>query len=130
MRTLNRMMADLKVSSLDVLKVDIEGGEWVFLESVLSETPSDSPLAHVDQLLIETHFWPPTGETNVQRWLSVLHHIKVHGFKQFFHHRNPMSSLTNFGGRMLPCCYELSFFRTHSAQVAAMNPKTVLSRNT
>ena len=113
-RTLDRLMRDLKVTSIDVLKVDIEGAEWSFLESALSYPPHESPLLHVQQLLVEVHLWKQSSKTaayDVQRWFNVLRALRLHGFTQFWHHRNPLSTRENFGAGKIACCYEISFIK-------------------
>ncbi|OWA51112.1 putative Methyltransferase-like protein 24 [Hypsibius exemplaris] len=68
---------------VDVLKLDMEGSEWSFLESTLMDHPS--MLDAVDQLIMEIH---PEGfegmQARVIRQRSLLlHHLEKRGFTLF-----------------------------------------------
>jgi FkbM family methyltransferase len=68
-RRLSSLMQDLNVSSLDVLKLDIEGAEY----GVIRDAIKSGALMQVKQLLIEFHHWiPEFGLSQTRRALQEL----------------------------------------------------------
>lgn len=72
-RTLGQFREDLGHDRIDVLKMDIEGGEYAVLEDVLAEAP--------EQLLIEFHHNLPSIE--FARTQAVLADLRATGYRIF-----------------------------------------------
>ncbi len=114
-------MREHGVTRLDVLKVDIEGGEWGALSQAL-DAGTLSP-ATVAQLLVEVHFWWPSSSASftshaaamalLRRWEHLFLSLRLAGFHPFYLHTNPLSSaMADVGlvtGGSLPCCFEIGF---------------------
>eukprot|EP01041_Mallomonas_annulata_P003811 gene3811-7584_t len=82
-------------SYIDILKMDIEGFEWTFLEQ------EEIVLSHIGQILIEIHLWeqhPPE-----QNLTSFLDKLEEHDFRLFHKEGN-----WRYGRN---CCSEWSFIR-------------------
>ncbi|XP_053394676.1 probable methyltransferase-like protein 24 [Mercenaria mercenaria] len=82
MQTFSDIRRTLK--TIDILKIDIEGGEWVSLAHALQS----GELRFVKQIQIELHFW---GQQRVGmplvRKLTVLKQLYEQGFRIFMHER-------------------------------------------
>lgn len=72
-RTLETLMNDRGHARIDVLKLDIEGGEYAVLEEVIAVRP--------DQLLIEFHHNMPT--IGFERTLAALEGLRAAGYRVF-----------------------------------------------
>lgn len=122
---------------MDVVKVDVEGGEWDVLESLqrssaiqrveqlvrLLRAWTEAPLSGVlrrgaRRQTFEVHFWENgnkggvASEGALQRWLSALDGLSRTGFRLFHTHQNPLSTWEDLGQlQRTACCFELSFLR-------------------
>lgn len=74
--------------NIDLIKMDIEGGEWPSLSGILLE----NQLSSVKQLLVEFHVGFPPNEERLRRSLRVLRSISEAGFRKFYVHKNPRGS--------------------------------------
>ncbi|KXS19247.1 hypothetical protein M427DRAFT_53200 [Gonapodya prolifera JEL478] len=131
----------LNHSYLSVVKVDVEGFEW----DALARAFKDGAMDRVEQVLLEVHMWKPNfrtwspeetldvlGKDFVQKiapesagheqvvrgilgWLQLLDEFERHGFLQYYHHTNPMSTMERWGDDLdvnnVPCCFEVAFVR-------------------
>eukprot|EP00123_Amoebidium_parasiticum_P007041 comp17834_c0_seq1/m.17978 comp17834_c0_seq1/g.17978 ORF comp17834_c0_seq1/g.17978 comp17834_c0_seq1/m.17978 type:complete len:371 (-) comp17834_c0_seq1:316-1428(-) len=99
-RTIQKMMESLNDESLDIVKMDLKGGEW----AVLSQALGTGSMKKVRQLLVEAH----VGEPNDQ-WQNVLQKLYDIGFRAFYLQPGcPAStSLPN-----MDQCYQISLVRT------------------
>merc|ERR1712117_637201 len=99
MTTLGGAMKELGHTKLDVLKFDIEGAEWYFLEEALADPETRKMLqsGRVRQIMLEAHFMPPRGgeytqapdhpsDTQVQndKFERMLNDVESCGFKLFW----------------------------------------------
>eukprot|EP01047_Picozoa_sp_COSAG01_P052000 COSAG01_NODE_5422_length_4272_cov_103.375030_3_plen_339_part_00 len=80
--TLENWMAQFGHTRLDILKVDIEGGEYPLLDSWLSR----EQFPPVDQILIEWHFRFVEGGRDDPngKHQRILAGLKRHGYEEFF----------------------------------------------
>lgn len=107
--TVEGHMRNLQHDRLALLKIDVEGFEWI----VLREALSSGVLEHVDQLLFEVHLWTPGGSEAdrieaIKKWHAIFAELEEVGFKLFYVHTNPLSSKVDFQiGFQLPCCFEV-----------------------
>jgi hypothetical protein len=90
---------------VDILKIDIEGGEFAALEQILS----DNLLAtlQVQQLLIEFHLW---AEDSFERFVRIVHRFAEQGFFLFRKELNPTDASR---------CAEFAFVRVASQNLPA-----------
>jgi len=108
MDTVEGFMKTHKHERLDILKIDIEYGEWAALRQAINAKTLDN----VDQLLFEVHFWHGEVLDNVKAWASVIQDLDLFGYKLFYYHTNPLSTSTNFKlGMTIPCCFELGYIK-------------------
>jgi len=115
MSTLGEMMSSLNHQKVDILKIDIEGGEWDSLAQILAAGAIDQ----VDQLVMEIHYWlnDAKGDTSIEKSQSrakLITALEENGFAQFTYHTNPYGKISQADvGLGFPfwCCYEVGFVR-------------------
>jgi hypothetical protein len=81
-QTLHSIMNGLGHSYIDILKIDIEGGEFEIFEQMHQL----GTLNMVGQLMFEAHFFPVflRNHSQVSPWLEKLHNsLSFHGLKLF-----------------------------------------------
>jgi len=100
-------MNKLKKSSLQLLKIDIEGYEWGALEVAIT----DGSLDHVDQLLLEFHFYKAN---HFAYYMKILDELSKQGFYLFYYHTNPTPFVLRFYGFNVACCYEIGLIKIKS----------------
>uniref|UniRef100_A0A2C9JWP8 Methyltransferase domain-containing protein n=1 Tax=Biomphalaria glabrata TaxID=6526 RepID=A0A2C9JWP8_BIOGL len=97
-----------KSSSIDVIKMDVEGSEWQALPEMIQ---SGELPGNVKQVLLEYHLGSTLKSVRLAE-LKVVKNLERIGFKKFYVHKNPFcrtidtempSPLTN--------CYEVSYLR-------------------
>jgi FkbM family methyltransferase len=74
--TLDTLFKENAVSSVDLLKVDIECGEFPMLELTSAET-----LARITQLTVEFHVTPASGAHSVERVKAIMRRLGQIGFR-------------------------------------------------
>ncbi|XP_077869219.1 uncharacterized protein LOC102802408 [Saccoglossus kowalevskii] len=115
-RTLEGLMAEMnhQHKPIDVLKIDIEGGEWSSLKKMLEQ----GILHYVKQLVFEIHMWELDYTDNgakIREWYSILQSLERQGFRMWHWHLNPRSIDVYLGDYYFmnePCCYEFSWINT------------------
>eukprot|EP01106_Pelomyxa_sp_JSP_P012919 TRINITY_DN370_c0_g1_i4.p1 TRINITY_DN370_c0_g1~~TRINITY_DN370_c0_g1_i4.p1 ORF type:complete len:169 (+),score=28.42 TRINITY_DN370_c0_g1_i4:234-740(+) len=120
--TIGGLMRRFEHSYITVLKVDIEGSEWDTLKASFDE----EVWSKVNQFSLEVHMWLPCRHSpggcaahitdaiaEFARYSSLLDGLYERGFRQFYHHLNPMSTAENLPDRTL-CCYEMAMVNTHA----------------
>lgn len=91
MRSVASSMEVLAHKQLAVLKIDVEGSEWIAMSSLLS-TMSDSLAAgDIQQLLVEWH-WDPFSTLRDARNQDILKKLETLGFFPFHNHTHAGSS--------------------------------------
>eukprot|EP01126_Amoeba_proteus_P042445 TRINITY_DN4613_c0_g1_i1.p1 TRINITY_DN4613_c0_g1~~TRINITY_DN4613_c0_g1_i1.p1 ORF type:complete len:340 (+),score=26.61 TRINITY_DN4613_c0_g1_i1:85-1104(+) len=122
LRTLPTLMKLWNVTHLEVLKIDVEGSEWVALRNAIRR----GVLNNVEQLLFEIHLWPrvtdfgaatfaSTSYTNeeaiyphrLRMWYKIFRDLHKIGFRIFETHMNPVSTRISLP-RIGFCCFEVS----------------------
>jgi hypothetical protein len=86
-KRLSEIAAALGHQHVDVLKIDIEGGEMAALLEILSSRTLEK--LSVKQLLVEFHLW------NDEQWISFVHIINLlreHGYLIFRKELNPLDN--------------------------------------
>lgn len=99
---------------IDILKIDVEGGEWPFLRDVLYK--NSSQLSTVRQILTELHAPRFKHETVVEKdyteMIAYMMDLKKLGFKNFknFHDGNCCENFADFMPPEIPerCCEEVA----------------------
>jgi hypothetical protein len=119
MRTLSSLMEQHNVTHIHVLKADIEYSEWAFLQ----ESYASGTLQHVDQIMLEIHFWPDQGRSLdpqllVRQYYRALKDLENWGFKIYDYHENPLSDLKQFGTKNFACCHEVAWIRPSALEGA------------
>ena len=105
---------------IDVIKIDIEAGEWVALPDMLKS----GALTNVKQLIMEFHSWvdlPPwnidhRNKRDYKQHLNVLRDLYNEGFRIFFFKRFPAKCCLyndEFGVTRVGC-HEVHLMRTNS----------------
>ncbi|KAI8776605.1 methyltransferase-like protein 24 [Biomphalaria glabrata] len=74
--------------AIDLVKMDIENGEW----SVLSGMLLDKQLHNIRQLLVEFHVGFPPNLDRLRRIVRVMRSLSRIGFRKFYVHKNPRGS--------------------------------------
>ncbi|KAJ3125269.1 hypothetical protein HK098_000394 [Nowakowskiella sp. JEL0407] len=103
-RTLDSMKKMYNTKSIPVLKIDTEYNEWEVLEQWLDAGSLDV----VEQLLMEVHFWPQKEDPLMHmqphrrigimnKWSSILEKLAEQGFKLYYVHTNPQSTMVDLG---------------------------------
>ena len=98
MRSIAATMELLKHQSLSILKVDVEGGEWIALSSLLSTMADKLAKGAVTQLLVEWH-WDPHSTLRNARNQDILRKIRRLGFVPWKVNRHVGSD----------CCLDVSY---------------------
>jgi hypothetical protein len=102
-----RAMLGHKNKTIDVLKIDIESGEW----NSIPEMVKTGQLKDVRQILFEYHFTEVTKEYLLPR-LQAIQSIEEAGFKRFYAHKNPACGRRVTGFPVIrTICYELYYIR-------------------
>ncbi|KAH9496633.1 hypothetical protein Btru_009884 [Bulinus truncatus] len=83
-----RSMLGHSKKTIDLIKIDIENGEW----SVLSGMVLDSQLHSIRQLLVEFHVGFPPQESRLRRIVRLLRSLSKAGYRKFYVHKNPRGS--------------------------------------
>ncbi|KAI9202077.1 methyltransferase domain-containing protein [Polychytrium aggregatum] len=112
-KTVPSWMNTLSHNKINLLKIDTEYAEWGALQNLLDT----GYIRQVDQLVVEVHFW--TSRKDKQRtdaqemawWMTTLLRLESAGFKLFYKHENPLSSVEGSEGAKYLCCHELGFVR-------------------
>jgi FkbM family methyltransferase len=84
-KRLSEIAADLRHSHVDILKIDIEGGEMAALTEIL--TSGTLERLSVKQLLVEFHLW------NYEHWgsfVKIISLLREHGYLIFRKEFNPL----------------------------------------
>ena len=98
MRSVQQTMADLGHSAVTVLKIDVEGSEWIAVSSMLSTMEPELSRGVVSQLLMEWH-WDPHSTLRNQRNRAILQKIEKIGFVPWKVNRHVGSD----------CCLDVSY---------------------
>ena len=88
-------------TTIDVLKMDIEGSEWPSFAAMYRE----NSLKNVKQLVFEVHL---REQANVRQF-ELVRKLETLGFRKFSVHINHYSRFVTSSGRRLAKCYELSY---------------------
>ena len=76
---------------MTVLKVDIEGGEWPFLDHTRRDKDI---LGYADQFQFETHFDGGENWADVlRRYMLAIHYLEKQGFVLFAARRNSIGQV-------------------------------------
>ncbi len=86
-KTLTDIARSLGHDHLDILKIDIEGGEYGALKQMLSSGTLDS--LRVKQLLIEFHFW---DDALFKEFMETIGMLKKQGYILFHKEFNPQAA--------------------------------------
>lgn len=113
-----RAMLQHQRTVLDVVKMDIEGSEWI----ALADMAAKGALSNVRQLLVEFHLLSSDPEIARKR-LAALKLIENLGFKRFHTHLNP-------GCGSLPLTDEYPVRRTRCYEVYFVNSKLMRESKT
>jgi hypothetical protein len=109
MRTLESLMASLSHDRLEILKIDIENGEWPVLNWLFHESDllkRDS----IRQIVLEIHMFD--FFTDVARVRKVMTMFERFGFLLWARDINRGSPLVLIWPTIMHGCFELSFVRT------------------
>ncbi|XP_037797133.1 uncharacterized protein LOC119592385 [Penaeus monodon] len=91
-------------TTIDYLKMDVEGAELQFFEDVFNKTPQ--VLRNIKQIGMEFH--PGKSETRKKLYLKYVQLLECFGFKLIFGHILDVPHLQFKGnGETRSCCYEL-----------------------
>ena len=88
-------------TTIDIVKMDIEGSEWPSLEAMFRE----NSLKNVKQLLFEVHL---ERQADLHQF-QLVHKLEELGFRKFGVHINHYNRFVTSSGRRLSQCYELSY---------------------
>jgi len=96
--------------TIDVLKLGVEGSEWVALETMLDE----QMLRRVKQLAIEIHtpeiYRVKSSIYDLVRYSAVLRQLELVGFRKWHWNFNIWGFFpARDSSKYLSCCYELVF---------------------
>jgi len=131
LQRLDRIMATLGHSAVDVLKIDCEGCEWESLAGVARAAPEALSCVHV--LLIELHFAKRFGGGNssLTNAAEISQHFRSNGWKTWFAVQRDwgadqmdqeLSGWKEVGGDS--CCYNVGFVNPHFDATKCALPKT------
>lgn len=102
MFTLRSLMGKMGHRAVDMLKMDIEGGEWGVLNNIFTNC------ANIPEglrwLLVEVHLW----HTELEEVISVFSKIEACGFRLYHKEPNLYSSEITYSA---PCCVEYAWIR-------------------
>lgn len=101
MRSVHQTMLDLNQTSLSILKVDVEGSEWIAMSSMLSTMGEQLSNGAVKQLLVEWH-WDPDSTARNGRNAAILDRVLKLGFVAWKVNRHVGSD----------CCLDVSYIWT------------------
>lgn len=107
LKKLKTIMNELNVSRLEILKVDIEGNEWPFLDDFLGSGILEDDA--VRQIQLETHY--DQGLDTV-RMRKIMKGLADYGFKLWAMDENTYCVYVKMNLRPVRGCMELSFVRT------------------
>ena len=109
-KSLADIAKSLNHTHVDILKIDIEGGEYAAIEQMLS----DDSLAtlQVQQILIEFHLW---AEDAFERFVRLVHRFADQGYLMFRKELNPTDANR---------CAEFAFVRVASPNLPAPSSPT------
>jgi FkbM family methyltransferase len=134
LQRLDRIMATLGHSAVDVLKIDCEGCEWESLAGVVRAAPE--ALSCVRVLLIELHFAKRFAASNssLANAAETSQHLRSNGWKAFFavqrgwgpdQKEQELSGWKEVGGDS--CCYNVGFVNPHFDATKCALPKGTVS---
>lgn len=92
---------NLENTTIDYLKMDVEGSEWKFFENVLTKTPN--LLKKVRQMGMEIHL----GGANFAKVWNYFQHLHCFGFRIMFSHYNPIEKKWKVNGKRRAILYEI-----------------------
>lgn len=131
LQRLDRIMAKLGHSTVDVLKIDCEGCEWESLAGVAQAAPEALSCVHV--LLIELHFAKRFGGSNISlaNAAATSEHLRSNGWRTWFavqrgwgpdQTEQELSGWREVGGDS--CCYNVGFVNPHFDATKCALPNT------
>ncbi|GAB1603512.1 hypothetical protein Ahia01_000632500, partial [Argonauta hians] len=97
---------------LDILKMDIEGDEYISLRKAMEDGELDS----VKQIMVEFHVYPSknTGAQNPHRvGLLLLKQLIQYGFRIYLVDRNTACNYKNYKNEILTRCYNIYWLKVN-----------------
>jgi len=102
MYTLQNLMDKMGHHTIDMLKMDIEGGEWGVLDNMFTNCANIPEGLH--WLLVEVHLW----HTELEEVVSLFTKVEGCGFRLYHKEPNLYSSEVTSSA---PCCVEYAWIR-------------------
>lgn len=104
MKNVQQSMLELNHSAMSILKIDVEGSEWIAVSSMLSTMEQALSRGAVRQLLIEWH-WDPHSTLRNGRNSAIMAKVEKLGFIPWKVNRHIGSD----------CCLDVSYVHKHTS---------------